>query len=760
MSKTLKTRMKQKHETEANWLKSSLIPLEGEIIIYEPDTSHNYSRLKVGDGVTGVNDLPFLNRDIAEQLRRQNDRGVAGLNDDEDAASDVLWSSRKTLGVMEQTLAATVGNFLGVNFTLIDGQYVGKKIGPYANYKPGEDYNNFNMYGNRKLVGVDLSNNKFTILGTYNSIAEATDALAENADIEFFVQQPKFYYKITGTNADFSIYIADTKIDDTYKIHPAFYRNGYYKDYLYIAKDCVAGTPTNSNGTTAYDGVSLTSISKANTKKITGGWMALSRDGCRTGVKAYNSKLSLYDIWALSASQILFMVEYGTLDVQSALCEGVTKIPHPSTGSYFNKTMLSLNTPLAEISGSSIELTDVAYANFSFSSKNLIPYKSSLNGEKNRGITVTVNEDGTLTLNGTNDGTAASTFTLVSKFSLDKIIYTSSGGTFIDSAKTYYVNLTIDTHKDNKWVKTFGNMGNASGTQIDNSEGLYDDGTISLSITKGATVTDFVIKPQLEIGTSRTEYTPHISDFSNIKVQKTQDGQITILNSLTDNNVTGTATYQANTDGALISAIYPSSDNQGLKIFNNYGTYAYYIDYLTGAGDLTSSNSRCVEVSYRWENNLWGGPYKIFVDGMNIKFSLDRLEYFPYISTYPNEYADDKINGAYIKKSSFGIFWNQGGFPTRFHNDLLIEGLFFGMSDYLSNTSTSGIPDHTNYYTSTVHCAVPCIGCVYNWETPGGIMGGPGLFQYELVNQNSYQFDSSYTDAYNNYTTAKAIYIP
>ena len=219
-------------------------------------------------------------------------------------------------------------------------------------------------------------------------------------------------------------------------------------------------------------------------------------------------------------------------------------------------------------SGSAVQIDDVSPTNgelkVSVASKNLVPYPSYTSRTSN-GITATVNSDGSITLNGTNTGTAASTFTLVSKFSLDKIIYTSSGGTFIDSAKTYYVNLTIDTHKDNKWVKTFGNMGNASGTQIDNSEGLYDDGTISLSITKGATVTDFVIKPQLEIGTSRTEYTPHISDLSSVTVKAYETDPTDIK-----------ATYTPNEDGTVegVTAVSPTTtlttDNSGVVLNCEY----------------------------------------------------------------------------------------------------------------------------------------------------------------------------------------------
>ncbi len=63
--KTLKTRVVLKHDTEANWITAGnaanpFIPKKGEVIIYDPDGTHTYSRQKVGDGIKNINELPFL----------------------------------------------------------------------------------------------------------------------------------------------------------------------------------------------------------------------------------------------------------------------------------------------------------------------------------------------------------------------------------------------------------------------------------------------------------------------------------------------------------------------------------------------------------------------------------------------------------------------------------------------------------------------------------------------------------------------------
>ena len=50
-----------KGDFEANWNKAvGFIPLDKEVIIYKPDAKHSVARLKIGDGVTTVQDLPFI----------------------------------------------------------------------------------------------------------------------------------------------------------------------------------------------------------------------------------------------------------------------------------------------------------------------------------------------------------------------------------------------------------------------------------------------------------------------------------------------------------------------------------------------------------------------------------------------------------------------------------------------------------------------------------------------------------------------------
>lgn len=72
MSKTLQTRVQNKHDTTANWEKATnFIPLAGEIIIY--DDTH---RIKIGDGESYLKDIKYIDEtciryDISQELTEE-----------------------------------------------------------------------------------------------------------------------------------------------------------------------------------------------------------------------------------------------------------------------------------------------------------------------------------------------------------------------------------------------------------------------------------------------------------------------------------------------------------------------------------------------------------------------------------------------------------------------------------------------------------------------------------------------------------------
>lgn len=78
-TKTIQGRIINKHNTEEGWILSvytdltkktlrdnPFIPLDGELIIYDPDSVYEYPRIKIGDGETYVTNLSFANEDLSK----------------------------------------------------------------------------------------------------------------------------------------------------------------------------------------------------------------------------------------------------------------------------------------------------------------------------------------------------------------------------------------------------------------------------------------------------------------------------------------------------------------------------------------------------------------------------------------------------------------------------------------------------------------------------------------------------------------------
>lgn len=155
--------------------------------------------------------------------------------------------------------------------------------------------------------------------------------------------------------------------------------------------------------------------------------------------------------------------------------------------------------------------------NVRVSSKNLIPYPYSWFGgatEKTvKGVTLIVNDDGSITLNGTATGEFDVAF-LKSPISAMEGVYTLSG-TPTGTSTTYYLQAVID----NK----YGGI-SASGKetpQYNVSKG-QKIARIVLYVKPGAVFNNLVVKPQFERGNVATDYTRYVDPAS---VTLTQRGK-------------------------------------------------------------------------------------------------------------------------------------------------------------------------------------------------------------------------------------------
>ena len=85
--KNIKSRIVHKHDTAENWAKATgFIPRQAEVIVYDKDSTYSYERFKIGDGVTNVNSLPFVDEQKLDKATFQQLVGDTSVTDQINAA--------------------------------------------------------------------------------------------------------------------------------------------------------------------------------------------------------------------------------------------------------------------------------------------------------------------------------------------------------------------------------------------------------------------------------------------------------------------------------------------------------------------------------------------------------------------------------------------------------------------------------------------------------------------------------------------------
>lgn len=77
-TKTLKSRIKNKRDTSANWTKNDPVLLNGEIIIV--DTEAGETRYKIGDGTKKYSQLPFQDEPIKNLINNKLDKTATAVD--------------------------------------------------------------------------------------------------------------------------------------------------------------------------------------------------------------------------------------------------------------------------------------------------------------------------------------------------------------------------------------------------------------------------------------------------------------------------------------------------------------------------------------------------------------------------------------------------------------------------------------------------------------------------------------------------------
>lgn len=218
-------------------------------------------------------------------------------------------------------------------------------------------------------------------------------------------------------------------------------------------------------------------------------------------------------------------------------------------GVVFNNLVVKPQFERGNVATDYTPYVDPASVTLSEYRKNLIPYPYANTTKTTNGITFTDNGDGSITINGT--ATAATAF------SFSENLRMNLPGIYTLSKNVPNVYLYIAYYKNNSYVGEKAVSGNNTFTLVDLTSIDCDRVRCAVQITAGAVFNNAVLKPQLELGSTATDY------------EKSQSPET--FTPLADGTVTGvkniypTTSLLANKDNVIIDVEYNKDLNKSLN---------------------------------------------------------------------------------------------------------------------------------------------------------------------------------------------------
>lgn len=215
---------------------------------------------------------------------------------------------------------------------------------------PGDAFDGVKAFGGRRRCNVTDAGKVVAYYGDagYSETGVLTSAItkgdntyAVGTKVQVMVEQPKFYYKVVPLELEkiqggkgFHMRKARYYVSDTmkagFKLHPAFIKDGKEKNFIYLSayEGCTYDTSANAyklNDAQDVDWTNDLLASIAGAKPTSGLTQSgATRNGFRTIAAKRGSVWSQQTIQSVSATQILFLIEYASFNIQEKLGAGVT----------------------------------------------------------------------------------------------------------------------------------------------------------------------------------------------------------------------------------------------------------------------------------------------------------------------------------------------------------------------------------------------------------------------------------------------------
>ena len=248
------------------------------------------------------------------------------------------------LAEVKSYIGYTDSDIYGIEIDMVNKTF--KRLAGAVGKNGGADFDNINAYKRRRCIltndGVVLAyhgESNYTESGTTNAqIVKNGTTYPIGTPVQVMVEQPKFYYKVVplvvepiangkGYHMRKGRYYISDYPKTGFKVHPAFIVNGAVRDKIYLSAyegslyDASANAYIlNDEQVADFNNDMLSSIAGA--KPISG----LTQDAHRANMRKLAQKRGAG--WQQSyaatfaATQLLFLVEYATFNMQSVLGDG------------------------------------------------------------------------------------------------------------------------------------------------------------------------------------------------------------------------------------------------------------------------------------------------------------------------------------------------------------------------------------------------------------------------------------------------------
>lgn len=218
---------------------------------------------------------------------------------------------------------------------------------------PGAAFDAVKAFGGRKRCNVAND-------GTVNAYYGEAGYSETGSNGQVMVEQPKFYYKVVPLELEkveggkgfhmrkVRYYVSDTK-KEGFKLHPAFIQDGVEKNFIYLSayEGSTYDTSASVYNTTDAQTVDWTNdllASIAGAKPTSGlTQTGATRNGFRTIAAKRGAGWSQQTVQAATATELLFLVEYASFNMQSKIGVGVTNKTDDGTTSMTEITGYTAN---------------------------------------------------------------------------------------------------------------------------------------------------------------------------------------------------------------------------------------------------------------------------------------------------------------------------------------------------------------------------------------------------------------------------------